>query len=1245
MGALKGSPCQVKNVVHQDGINTVTFEWEGTDGTTKTRDMVVYDGTPIYVWESGNTYHYGDLAIYESQFYRCIVENNDATFDSTKWNEIGSPDGNYDIVQSVNLLPARFTAADRKLYYVIDENCFYLWNGTTWVKTISNKIADLDDVNLDDLTEGDVLVWDSVNEKWVNKAKFDEYKTAFTGTEEEWDALTSEEQNVYDIMNITNDGDVLNLGVYLEKKTAMPVASEDVANRIYLYTGTTTQNYKKGVVYQCVSNGQTPTTYSWVALIDFGTAAIKNSTDRVLPNSTDLVESRAVYSAINTALSSIYTPRGNITCAELTSALLISDNIGSVYETSDSGTTTALFLQGAGRPIAVGSNIGVINAGQDRILFNLMPNAFDLTSYQKKDLTTPITIDGTQETEVENALGGLNEAVDKRVTYAYNSKMGAKNLNSFPYYDKSKTIDGVTFTVNNDGSVTLNGTTTSTDIGFRLHSNQIGTDNQMMLNVGKYILSGTPSGLGWNAYLAISVDGSNWITDNGDSKSFTVNNDDTVISFLIKIAKNNYTFDNVTFYPMIRLASDQDNTWTPYAMSNKVLTDNIQNMQVTNIAENTISITAFGGKSNVNTQDNSDKLMSAIQYAMDNKYTLYVPNGSYIIKDSIELTNSLMIEGATTYGVPYRMGAVLIFDPQNHNKTFITDNGTQYNISIKHVNLWCEYTHFTTNSITEAQETPYEYYSWSYDYDNVNCLDIAHSILFLEDVGIKGFSGYGLKCGQNVTISNIKVFACKYGFYNCATDVIFNTCYVTQCEYGFYWYDTNSVLFIYDTWIDQCGYGIYSAKGTYGTTGINGTITGLIDHCLYAGIYVWRGGTTSLSIDARMGRCGMYYTGTDMLTHTPSADSELSFNDMSKGVFVAMHNVNDINIKLNTVPRPIDDLNTGTNKLPTLLVFGNKLDSAIIETSYDFGDRIYKLMDNTSQVNVINCNNVQTISNRNLLDNPWFTINQRNLTTYSTPSSGKRFTVDRWAENYHATVVKNTNGITITSDSSGDNGDLGQTIDGLYSYLVGKLVTASVMLQNGKIYSKSDVLNANLVGAIRFDLENGFKCDVNTNSSNSSLGFYIYSGSDNADASISVRAVKLELGGVSTLTNDTMPNEAQELAKCMRYFERNNWHDWGCVRCRAAGILQYGMTYPFLVKKRGVPTFTFNVAGAAGIGNGYVYDITDGTSIPVSEVTLQQPSAYNYRMIQVKMSHSSFVVGHDYCLAVGDNVIDISADI
>ena len=132
LGGLKGAPAIIKNIVHKDGINTVTFEWTGTNGAKETRDMVVYDGTPIYVWESGNTYEYGDLVIYASAFYRCITKNSDSTFDDTKWNEIGSPDGNYDIVADSTLLPTRFTAADRKMYYSIEDQCFWLWNGIEW---------------------------------------------------------------------------------------------------------------------------------------------------------------------------------------------------------------------------------------------------------------------------------------------------------------------------------------------------------------------------------------------------------------------------------------------------------------------------------------------------------------------------------------------------------------------------------------------------------------------------------------------------------------------------------------------------------------------------------------------------------------------------------------------------------------------------------------------------------------------------------------------------------------------------------------------------------------------------------------------------------------------------------------------------------------------------------------------------------------------------------------------------------
>ena len=147
-GGLKGAPCTVKSVVHQNGRNIVTFEWKNDAGDTRETTMTVLDGTPIYVWQSGNTYHYGDLVIYESCFYRCITENSDVEFDNTKWNEIGSPDGNYDIVQNSSLLPAVFTSADRKMYFSIEDNFFWLWNGTEWVDCQPNtiSIAEIDEL-------------------------------------------------------------------------------------------------------------------------------------------------------------------------------------------------------------------------------------------------------------------------------------------------------------------------------------------------------------------------------------------------------------------------------------------------------------------------------------------------------------------------------------------------------------------------------------------------------------------------------------------------------------------------------------------------------------------------------------------------------------------------------------------------------------------------------------------------------------------------------------------------------------------------------------------------------------------------------------------------------------------------------------------------------------------------------------------------------------------------------------------
>lgn len=311
LGSIKGANCTIKDIVHQDGVNTVTFEWTGTDGTTKTREMSVYDGTPIYVWESGNTYHYGDLAIYESQFYRCIVENSDVTFDDTKWNEIGSPDGNYDIVQSKTLLPARFTAADRKLYFVIDECIFYLWDGYQWIalnhavqvdsfpvasEKYLGKIYQYIGTTTSGYTHGyfyqcvsdgatpPVYTWEYVQTSDIQIATIQKagivkpdgetididgngvisvINRIFTGTQEEWDELAPEVQVLYKILHITDDEEIIDLGVYLRKVKIMPNA-EDYPSEVVMYVGDTDANYTRGYNYRStptVTSGVT--TYHW----------------------------------------------------------------------------------------------------------------------------------------------------------------------------------------------------------------------------------------------------------------------------------------------------------------------------------------------------------------------------------------------------------------------------------------------------------------------------------------------------------------------------------------------------------------------------------------------------------------------------------------------------------------------------------------------------------------------------------------------------------------------------------------------------------------------------------------------------------------------------------------------------------------------------------------------------------------------------------------------------------------------
>lgn len=119
-----------------------------------------------------------------------------------------------------------------------------------------------------------------------------------------------------------------------------------------------------------------------------GTAAAKDYATSVIDGSADLVTGDAVHDAIDNAVSSSYHHAGVKTCAELVSSLLVRANEGNVYNITDSGTTTADFIEGAGKPIAVGSNVGIAKIAENTYKFDLLSGVIDTSTFIEKSSTS-----------------------------------------------------------------------------------------------------------------------------------------------------------------------------------------------------------------------------------------------------------------------------------------------------------------------------------------------------------------------------------------------------------------------------------------------------------------------------------------------------------------------------------------------------------------------------------------------------------------------------------------------------------------------------------------------------------------------------------------------------------------------------------------------------------------------------------------------------------------------------------------
>lgn len=146
-------------------------------------------------------------------------------------------------------------------------------------------------------------------------------------------------------------------------------------------------------------------------------------------------------------------------------------------------------------------------------------------------------------------------------------------VNMLPNKATTQTINGITFTVNSDGTISASGTATANT---ELTLNTSGSSSPISgLETNNYKLSGCPSGGGSNTH-RLFVKGTSNSYYNDDGSGVLINNDG--IAYVRIWIKSGQTVSNLVFKPMLSLASlnlSYDD-YVPYAKSNKELTADVE---------------------------------------------------------------------------------------------------------------------------------------------------------------------------------------------------------------------------------------------------------------------------------------------------------------------------------------------------------------------------------------------------------------------------------------------------------------------------------------------------------------------------------------------------------------------------------------------------------------------------------------------------------------------------------------------
>lgn len=156
----------------------------------------------------------------------------------------------------------------------------------------------------------------------------------------------------------------------------------------------------------------------------------------------------------------------------------------------------------------------------------------------------PMLNAGTTAKPYSKGFAGLKNASFEKIVST------GRNLIPYPYAETTKTANGVTFTVNSDGSVTVNGTATARTVFFIVNINKF-----LRLSQGvSYRVSGCPAGGGDNTFSLTVQDitYSQTFNDVGNGESGVTRFTD-YYAFITIFA--DYTANNLIFRPMLNIGT------------------------------------------------------------------------------------------------------------------------------------------------------------------------------------------------------------------------------------------------------------------------------------------------------------------------------------------------------------------------------------------------------------------------------------------------------------------------------------------------------------------------------------------------------------------------------------------------------------------------------------------------------------------------------------------------------------------